>query len=300
MAKLAFCGLGQMGSPMAKRLLDAGHDLTVWNRSPQKAEPLVEYGAVWASSPAEAGSGVEAAITMLATPEALEEVLFARDGLARGLDPGTTLIEMSTVGPAAISSVRERLPREVDLIDAPVLGSVPQATDGQLKVFVGGSEVACDRWMPVLEALGTPRRIGPLGSGAAMKLVVNATLVSVVSALGEALALADALGLDQPAVIEVLSDSPIGAMARSKRTNVESGTFPANFKASLALKDAGLVAAAAEEHGLDLPVARAARAWFEATREAGLGDLDYSAVIAVIRGRSPSKGSHPPERWAHG
>jgi 3-hydroxyisobutyrate dehydrogenase-like beta-hydroxyacid dehydrogenase len=290
MAKLAFCGLGQMGGPMARRLLDAGHDLTVWNRSPHKADPLVEHGAVRASSAAEAGSGVEAAITMLATPEALEEVLFGREGLARSLDPGTTLIEMSTVGPAVIGSVRERLPREVDLIDAPVLGSVPQATGGQLKVFVGGSEASCDRWMPVLQTLGTPRRIGPLGSGAALKLVVNATLVSVVSALGEALALADALGLDPQAVIEVLSDSPIGPMAKSKRTNMESGTFPANFKASLALKDAGLVAAAADEHGLELPVARAAQAWFEATQEAGLGDLDYSAVIAVIRGRFPSEG----------
>ena len=143
MAKLAFCGLGQMGLPMALRLVDAGHDLWVWNRTPGKAGPVVERGARQARSPAEAGAGAEAAITMLASPEALEEVVLGADGLAHGLAPGSTLIEMSTVGPQAIRALADRLPGGIGVLDAPVLGTVPQATEGSLKIFVGGpAEVA--------------------------------------------------------------------------------------------------------------------------------------------------------------
>lgn len=131
MAKLAFCGLGQMGAPMAARLVDAGHDVTVWNRTPARAEPLRERGARVAATPAGAARGAEAAITMLADPAALEAVVLGPDGLAQGLGPGSALIEMSTVGPTAIRQLAERLPEGVDLIDAPVRGSVDAATGGR-------------------------------------------------------------------------------------------------------------------------------------------------------------------------
>ncbi|MDQ6798644.1 MAG: NAD(P)-dependent oxidoreductase [Actinomycetota bacterium] len=302
MATLAFCGLGRMGEPMAARLLEAGHDLVVWNRSPGRATGLVARGARLAASPAEAVASADAVVTMLATPEALEAVVFgpgagrnaggpgsddtAADRLASGLRTDTTLIEMSTVGPDVVRDLAERLPEGVSVLDAPVLGSVPQATDGSLKIFVGGSDDVFERWCPVLEILGRPVRFGPLGSGAAMKLVANSTLGAVMSAVGEALALADGLGLNQALVLDTLAESPVGATVSSKRALIESGEYQPNFALALAAKDLRLVDEAARRAGIDAWVAAAARAHFDDANRAGLGDLDYSAVIAHVRAAS--------------
>jgi 3-hydroxyisobutyrate dehydrogenase-like beta-hydroxyacid dehydrogenase len=283
MAKIAFCGLGLMGGAMAARLVQAGHAVTVWNRTPGKAQALEERGAARAETPAEAVSGAEAAITMLADPDALEAVVFADHGLAEGMADGSTLIDMSTVGPDAVRHLRERLHRGITLIDAPVLGSAPQAESGELQVFAGGPAEEVDRWRPVLEALGTVLHVGPLGAGAAMKLVTNSTLGALMTALGEALALADALGLDERMVLDVLARSPIGVTVNRKREAIESGAYPPSFKLSLARKDLALVAQAAK--GLDLRVAPASGSWLEAADAARLGELDYSAVVAHIRGR---------------
>jgi 3-hydroxyisobutyrate dehydrogenase-like beta-hydroxyacid dehydrogenase len=288
MTTIAFCGLGQMGAPMAGRLLDAGHDVTVWNRSPERAAPLVARGARQAASPAEAATGAEVVMTMLADPSALEHVVFGAGGVAAGVASGATLVEMSTVGPDVVRDLAARAPEGVQVLDAPVLGSVPQATEGSLKIFVGGDAAVVRRLSSVLEAMGTPAHLGPLGSGAAMKLVANSTLGAAMSGLAEALALADALGLAEGPVLDILADSPIGATVRSKRALIEGGEYrPANFKLALAAKDLGLVTGAAEAAGLDLRLARAALAWFEQAEDAGLGDRDYSAVIAAVRGQGP-------------
>jgi 3-hydroxyisobutyrate dehydrogenase-like beta-hydroxyacid dehydrogenase len=284
MTRIAFLGLGQMGAPMAARLLEAGHELTVWNRTPGKADPLTEKGARRASSPEEAARGAEVVITMLATPQALEEVVLGQGGVAGGLAPGVTLIEMSTVGPEAVRGLAERLPEGVELIDAPVLGSVPQATEGSLKVFVGSSPEGFERWRPLLEAFGTPLHMGSLGAGASMKLVANSTLGALMSGLGEALSLAQGLGLETATVLDILAESPLGVTVKSKRELIDSGVYPPRFKLALAAKDLRLVTEAAEAAGRDLRVAAAAGTWLEDADRAGLGDLDYSAVTAHIRG----------------
>ena len=282
--RVAFLGLGQMGAPMAARLASSGdHNLTVWNRTPARAEPLVEQGARAAATPAEAADGAEVVITMLTTPEAVEAVV-----ADAALHDGVTLIDMSTIGPAAVAGVRAKLPQGVRMLDAPVLGSVPQATSGELKIFVGGDEADLKRVRPVLERMGTPRHLGPLGSGAAMKLVANACLGFLMTGLGEALVLADGLGLDQQAVLDVLSESPVGVTTRSKRNNIESGTWPPNFKLSLAAKDLGLVLDAATTAGLDVRVLPQAGQWLDAALAAGHGDEDYSVVIDTIRRSSGS------------
>lgn len=285
MATLAFCGLGQMGAPMAARLVAAGHEVTVWNRTAERAEPLVEQGARRAGSPEEAAAGAEALFTMLAAPDALDAVLFGHAGAAAGLEHGATLVEMSTVGPAVVRSVRGRLGDGVSMLDAPVLGSVPQAADGSLKVFVGGDADAFERWRPVLSEFGRPSHLGPLGAGASMKLVANSTLGALMTGLAEAMALADALGLDEAAVLDVLSESPIGVTAASKRERIETGNYPPNFKLTLAVKDMDLVTEAARDAGLDVRLAPAARSWLADADGCGLGALDYSAVVAHVRGR---------------
>lgn len=285
MAKLAFLGLGQMGGPMAGRLLQAGHDVAVWNRSASKADPLVARGARRSDSPAQAAEGAEGVLTMLADPEAVQAVVLGPEGAAGAMTEGTTLVEMSTVGPETATGLAGRLPSGVAMLDAPVLGSVREAEEGSLKVFVGGPEDLFARWRPVLTALGAPVRLGPLGAGASMKLVVNSALGALMTALGEALALADTLGLDQGQTLDVLSDSQIGVTARSKRERIEGGRYPPNFRLALAAKDLRLVAEAGERAGIGLRVAPAARSWLEEAAAGSSGDLDYSAVVAHIRGR---------------
>lgn len=270
MARVAFIGLGGMGSRMARRLVEAGNELTVWNRTRERAGAL---GAVVAATPAEAVAGAEVAITMVADPAALAAVTEGPEGVAAGARQGTTVIEMSTVGPAAIRRLAQVL--DADLLDAPVLGSLSEAEAGTLTVFVGGDEEVFARRRGLLEVLGKPLYVGPSGSGAAAKLVANSTLFTTIVALGEALALADALGLSRERAFEVLAPTPLGAQAERRRAAIESGEFPARFPLRLARKDAGLI----QELELDLPLNDAARSWLEQTED---DDRDYSAVLERI------------------
>ncbi|MFJ3407888.1 NAD(P)-dependent oxidoreductase [Promicromonospora sp. NPDC090134] len=284
MARLAFLGLGQMGTPMVTRLLEAGHKVTVWNRTRAKAEPLVARGATVAAAPADTVAGADAVITMLANPPALEEVLLADDGVVGALRPGQWLIDMSTVGPDTIRSVRDRMPEHVTLVDAPVRGSVPEAIAGQLAIFVGGTPAAFAHVRPLLAPLGTPHHVGGPGAGAATKVVVNLTLGVAVTAFGEALALGDTLDLDRSTLLDVLAETPIGATVRAKRQNVETDSYPPNFKLRHALKDLRLATDTAVRSGTELNVTAAAQGWLERAAAEGAADLDFSAVVPTILG----------------
>lgn len=282
MAKLAFVGLGLMGTPMATRLLGAGHDLTVWNRTVEKTRPLTERGASVAATPAQAAAGADAVITMVTNADALEQVVLGDDGVAAALAPGQLLIDMSTVGPVAVRTVAAHLPDGVTMVDAPVRGSVPEATNGRLLIYVGAEATDFQRVETILATLGTVHHVGGLGAGAATKVVVNSVLGAAVVAFGEALALGDTLGLDRSVLLDVLAESPIGSTVQAKRADVESGHYPPNFKLSLALKDLRLVMEIAAQAGRHLEVAAACRDWLERAAEAGAGDLDFSAVIPTI------------------
>jgi 3-hydroxyisobutyrate dehydrogenase-like beta-hydroxyacid dehydrogenase len=270
---------------MASRLIHAGHDVTVWNRTALRAEHLADAGASVASTPAGAVAGVEFAITMLATPEALHDVLFGADGLASALSSGQTLIDMSTVGPDAFRLAAARLPAGVVAIDGPVRGSIPEATDGRLHVYLGANDEEFERVRPVLGVFGDVHQVGGPGAGAAMKLVVNTTLAASIVALGEALALGQALDLDQAVVLDILADSPIGPTVHAKRTNVEAGRYPPNFKLSLAAKDMRLAVDAADDAGLALRTTRTVHHWLDEAVNQGAADLDFSAVVATILGQ---------------
>ena len=297
MTTIACCGIGGMGEPVARRLMSAGHDVRVWNRTAAKADGLVAAGAARATSPRAAATGAEVVITLLADPAALAAVTEGDDGVLAGVGPGVTLIEMSTVGPSAIARLAgavavaaDRVGGEVGLLDAPVLGSTPQAEAGELAVFVGGPPELAARWRPLLSVLGAPTHVGPSGSGAAMKLVANSTLGGTLAILGEALSLADGLGLPRDAVFDVLARTPIGAQSVRRRPAIEADDFPLHFRLALAEKDLALIGDAAAAAGLDLRVAEAARAWFTDAVAAGLGDRDYSSVIGFITRSGPG---HP-------
>jgi 3-hydroxyisobutyrate dehydrogenase-like beta-hydroxyacid dehydrogenase len=269
-ARVAVVGLGGMGSRIARRLIDQGHELIVWNRTRSKAEAL---GTPVAASPAEAARAAEVVITMVADPPALVAVTEGPGGVAAA---DTTVIEMSTVGPAAIE--RLALVLSAPMLDAPVLGSLSEVEAGTLSIFVGGEKEVFERHRELLEALGKPIYIGPSGSGAAAKLVANSTLITVIGALGEALALADAQGLSREKAFEVIATTALAAQAERRRPAIESGEFPPRFPLRLARKDADLIA----ELGLDLRLTEAGRSWLA---EAGDGDQDYSAVLERITRR---------------
>jgi 3-hydroxyisobutyrate dehydrogenase-like beta-hydroxyacid dehydrogenase len=262
-ADVAVIGLGAMGSRIARRLLDAGYDVVVWNRTRAKAEGFPRI----ADTPAEAAGEADVTITMVANPRALLEV-------TKGIEP-KVLIEMSTVGPAAIHELAKTVPR---LLDAPVLGSRSEADQGTLHVFVGGPQELFEQHEPLLATLGTVHHVGPLGAGASAKLVANSTLFGTLGLLGEALRLADRLGLSRQAAFEVLATTPIAVQAERRRAALDANDYPPRFPLSLARKDADLVTAAAP----DLRLAQAGRSWLADADDASWGNRDYSALLAWI------------------
>ncbi|WP_433139772.1 NAD(P)-binding domain-containing protein [Actinomadura nitritigenes] len=281
MTRIAFLGLGRMGAPMAGRLIAAGHDVAVWNRTASRVP--AELGAALAASPARAAAGREVVITMLTDADAVEDVLFGPDGAAAALEPGAVVADTSTIGPDAARRVRERLPDGVGHVDAPVVGSVPQVEAGELEVLVGGTDDDLARCIGALEALGRVRHAGPPGSGAALKLVANGMLVANFAVLGEALALAGRLGLDRDLVLDVLSRT--SAQARRLKDAVP-GAAP-RFTVALAAKDLDLA--------LDVPgaptegVLAAARARASTALADGLGPHDLIALADRTRKDSPMR-----------
>ena len=169
-----------------------------------------------------------------------------------------------------------------ELLDAPVLGSVSEAESGTLKIFASGELALVERWTPLLSTLGTVLHVGPVGAGSAAKLVANTTLVGVIGVLGEALAIAKALGLSNDVAFEVLGVTPLADQAARRRESFEQGEYPARFGLSLARKDADLVLEAAEAAGIDMRLVPAAREWLAEAEQAGRGGEDYSAVLGQI------------------
>lgn len=263
--KIAFLGLGSMGGPMARRVLAAGYPLTVWNRSAGRTEEFAKQGATVAESPAEAVRDAEVVVTMLADPAAVREVVGA---FASELQPGTVLIEASTIGPAAVAEVEKVLRAGVTLIDAPVMGSVDRAASGELSLMVGGE---ADPVMPLLELFGTVNRTGATGTGAALKLVLINAVVNGVTVIAEAMTLADALGLPEDQVKRAMAASPLAGIAG--RAFAEGSYFPIR----LAAKDVSLAAGA-----VSLPIATIVYDHLTAYPDAANEDL--SQIVKHLRG----------------
>jgi 3-hydroxyisobutyrate dehydrogenase len=285
MTRIAFLGLGRMGAPMARRLVEAGRDVVVWNRSNARTVPLAGAGAGVATTPAGAVAGRDLVISMLSDPAAVQEVFFGSHGAAAELTPGSLVAEMSTIGPDAVHRLRGELPAGVRLIDAPVLGSVPQATAGELRILIGGTAEDAAACREPMSVLGTPRHVGPLGSAAALKLVLNASTISLFVLVGEALALADRLGLDHTEAVEGLAATGIAPFLSRVGDRIDDHDVPTYFGLGLARKDLDLALAATE--GDSRPPKRllaAGRDQLDEAARAGLSERDVSTVIHLLRG----------------
>ncbi|GAA3104087.1 hypothetical protein GCM10017600_68730 [Streptosporangium carneum] len=257
-----------MGAPMARRLVAAGHKVTIWNRTFRVIE-----GAVAAPSPAEAVAEADLVITMLSDPATVKRVL---SDASPGLRSGTLVVEMSTIGPEAVAELRDRLPSQVGLVDAPVLGSVLPAADGTLTVLAGGLPEDLARCREVLEVFGRVREVGGPGAGAAMKLAVMSALVPAQVLLAENLAYAEATGVDTGALLDVLGDTPLGSLVERVRPAVEDGPPETRYALGLAAKDLALAS-----HPRQTLAASARDRLLEAV-SAGLGDKDLTAVFGNV------------------
>jgi 3-hydroxyisobutyrate dehydrogenase-like beta-hydroxyacid dehydrogenase len=238
--KLGFIGLGAMGAPMATNLLEAGHELAVWNRSPERVYPMVEAGARRADSPADAASGTRATILMVTNAEAVQEVLFGEKGVVRGLPAGAAVINMGTIGAVATTKIAKTLgDLGFRMLDAPVAGSTPVAEAGELDIMVGGDEQTFEEFEPVLAAMGEKvSHLGGVGSGACMKLINNLIMGANMAVLAEGLALGEAAGIPVEKQLEVLlGGGATSGVAQRKSGNLVSGSYEPQFKLSHELKD---------------------------------------------------------------
>lgn len=268
MTSVGVVGLGAMGSSLASRLEACGHEVRTWNRTPPGD-----------TTPADVARASEIVFVLVSDPEALAAVTEGDEGVAAGCDSETTVVQMSTVSPAAVKRLTGALPKGTGLLDAPVHGPGAAVEAGEVAIFAGGDPALVERWRPLLSELGTTVATGPIGSGTAAKLVVNASLFGVLGVLGESVALADRLGLDREVAFDVLATTPLAAAAERRRPAIEAGDYPSRFGLPLALKDAELISEAAGDS--DLRLIEAARTWL-ADAEAEDPDRDYTAILAQI------------------
>jgi 3-hydroxyisobutyrate dehydrogenase len=278
---VAVLGTGRMGAPIARNLLRAGFAVSVWNRTPRRAQGLVDAGARLAASPADAAGSADVVLTMLADGDAVAHAMTGPEGALSTLRPGSVWIQMATVGVDWTDHLAARAwDQRVEFVDAPVSGSDGPARDAQLVVLASGSDAVRERVQPLFDAIG--RRtlwLGPAGSGTQLKLVLNNWLASMTEAMAETLALTGALGLEQGLFLEAIAGGPLEApYAATKGRAMLAGEFTPGFALHLALKDVRLALDAGREHGLELPLTDAiARRWELAM--AGHADDDLASVI---------------------
>jgi 3-hydroxyisobutyrate dehydrogenase len=283
--RIAILGLGAMGSRMAKRLLQAGYTVAVYNRSSSPMAELVRAGAIGGKTPRMAAEGAEIVIAMVRDDEASRAVWCdERDGAATALGSGAIAIESSTLSPSWVSELGAKVRNTgAAFLDAPVVGSRPQADAGQLIHLVGGDKEVFDRARNVLSALGgVAHHVGPVGSGATLKLVVNALFGTQVAALAELLALLHRSGGDPVALGEVLSSLPVtspaakGALALMLK-KLDSPLFPID----LVEKDFAYTLAHAGTASTELPLTRAAHGLFAKAKAEGLEGSNITALARL-------------------
>lgn len=285
--KVGVVGLGTMGAPMAGHLIDAGHDVTVWNRTRSREEPLAALGAARAGTAADVARAADAVLTCVSDDPDLEAVVFGPDGVAATLRPGAVLVDCSTASPSLARSLAERLADGGRLfVDAPVSGGSEGARKGALTVFLGGTEEAVGTAMPVLQAFGSRiTHLGPAGSGQAAKAVNQVVLAGVYAGVAEGVVLAERFGLPPEALLAALGAGAADSwVLRNRAAAMVSGSYPLGFRTSLHLKDVRIALREAAELGLSLEVAQLVAGQEEELVEAGYGDEDVSNLARHVRG----------------
>ncbi len=283
--RIGFLGLGTMGGPIANNLRKAGHDLTVWNRTPAKANHIVSKGGKLARTPRECAAGRDLVFTCLADEKALDAVLDGPNGALAGLAKGDVLVDMSTAGTRSAASLAERTAKlGAAFVACPILGSKNAAEQAQIVLVAGGPAAARERAGPALHAVSARMfELDDPAHAALLKLCVNAVGGAMIAGFGEALALGTSGGLPIGRIIEVLQASSFHSpLFLMKGELVEKKDFAPRFAIALAEKDHRLAQEAAADHGAKLPINDAVRRLLSQAVESGRGEKDVAAVADLF------------------
>ena len=281
---IGFIGMGHMGSHMAQRLLDAGYQLTVYDRTKQKAKALGQRGAQVAQTPKDLAATCQVVMACVTDDEAQQDVMFGPDGALAGVHGGSMMIDLSTVSPDASRRLFQAAKEKgVPMIDAAVSGSVPQVDQGSLVIFAGGDHKTFEQCKPILDILGKDSfYMGASGMGTTMKLVVNTLLGLGMQALAEAITLGEKAGLEKSLLLDVLDQTAVLTPGqKSKLENVRREQYPTNFALSLMHKDFSLVLSRAYDLSLSMPATAAAQQMYTAAMAKGM-DEDFSIMIKFM------------------
>ncbi|WP_419879285.1 NAD(P)-dependent oxidoreductase [Brevibacillus centrosporus] len=281
--KIGWIGLGNMGIPMASNLLAAGYEVAVWNRSPEKASPLLALGATLVPTVSQLVDQSDILFTMVSDDDAVKAVYSGPEGIFAAAAHGKMAIDMSTISPDTSRWIAgESKQAGLRFLDAPVSGSVGPAKEGTLVIMVGGDEADYKQAKPLLDKLGKAAiHLGPNGAGASAKLAINLLLGITVQGVAETLLFARSLGIGTDQMLNIISESAVGTpLIRGKAASILADDFPAAFALKHMAKDLRLATAA----GVSTPLAESANASYRHALESGLGDLDLMAIIKHLEG----------------
>lgn len=287
--KVGFIGLGIMGKPMAQNLIEAGHDLILYNRTREKADELAADNATIANSPREVAEQADVIITMLPDSPQVEEVLTGEDGVFEGIQEGALIVDMSTISPVVTEKLADEAKESgASMLDAPVSGGDVGAIDGTLSIMVGGSEEDFERAKPLFEVMGkTITRVGASGTGQVVKAANQIVVALTIEAVSEALVLGSKAGVAPEKILDVLGGGLAGnKVMEAKREKFLGHSFDPGFKIELHHKDLGIALAAGREYGVTLPVTAVVDQMLETLKAKGKGDRDHSAILTLIEDSS--------------
>jgi 2-hydroxy-3-oxopropionate reductase len=283
--KVGFIGLGIMGKPMAKNLMEAGYELVLYNRTLEKAEELAEDGAEVAANPREVAANSDIVVTMLPDSPDVRNVVAGEDGVLEGIQEGALLVDMSTISPVVTEELAAKLgERGASMLDAPVSGGDVGAIEGTLSIMVGGSEEDFERAKPLFDVMGkTVNHVGPTGAGQVTKAANQVVVALTIEAVSEALVLGSKGGVTPEKILDVLSGGLAGnKVMEVKREKFLSHEFDPGFRSELHHKDLGIALAAGREYGVVLPVTAIVDQMLLAMKKKGWGGEDHSALLRII------------------
>lgn len=290
--KVAFIGMGTMGAPMALNILNAGHDVTVYNRTREREEPIAAKGAHRAASPQQAAAGAEVIITCVSDTPDVENTILGKEGVIHGAEAGAIVIDMSTISPTATQKMASELAAKgIKMLDAPVSGGSEGAQKGTLSIMVGGAAEDLEKAMSVLHAMGkTITHIGPIGAGQMTKAINQIVVAGTYWSVAEGVALGLKAGLDMEKVVQAVGGGAAGSWAMDNRSgNMINNDYPLGFKIQLHRKDLTIALNVARELGVTLPVAAYVEQAETGLIANGHGDEDVSVMARSVREASGIK-----------
>ncbi len=285
MAKIGWIGLGNMGNPMSKNLLKAGHEVTVWNRTKSKADEVLAEGAKWADTPKEIAEKCDFIFTMVADGPTLQSVTLSENGVVAGLSANKIVIDMSTVSPEESAKVNDAIEaKECKFIRGPVTGSTVLAQNATLGILASGDKAAYDKALPLFEAMGKNQfYVGGAEEARVLKLALNVMIGVTSQMMAEAVVLAEKAGLDVAQVCEVMAGSAVGSpLVNYKKALVSAGDYKAAFSVNLMMKDFDLAFAAAKQYDVAMPVTAITRQSLQAAAASGRGEKDFFVLTQVL------------------